>query len=751
VPTAVVLALTVIAALAPQAWLARRGAVITGRVVHALTKEPLRGAIVSAAPAAEGVSTTPPAASFLTREDGTFVLRDLPAGTLNVSASKTGYHYDHRAGVPVQSGGRIDNVVIALTPTSLITGRVLDPAGDPVSDATVRAAARGERLTSRASRSATTDDRGIYVIDGLAAGNYVLGAARIAAETTKIPEGQMIAVTAEIGEETAAADLTLPAQPTRLLELSAGGNRANPRRGTGSVAGVVRNAQGRSLSNVLVLATDTGAPGSGVRAVWGRGVSTDDRGAFLIRDLPAGSFTISAARPERFGLASGATRRSIPGVAVRLGDGEHARDLEIVLPTPGTIAGTIRDEFGDPVRASVSLIVGLPLSRRIVSMISRTTDDRGRYRFDNLGPGAFMVMAVQTPAGRLRGDDGSGIERRLGEVPAFFPGVPLYSLATVLSIEAGTELSGIDITARHEPVAPVDLALLAQGLPIAAFDARLMPLHETIPDSLRHSEEPIGFPEVPAGYWQLLVSAVVAAPAGQERHWGSQRITTDGLTPNAATIALEPGARLSGRVEFESTGARPETIEVWLTEVSGTPAHPVAEHAGRIQVAASGVFDVPGLMPGRYAIEPSDTLKSEGWFAKRAVLGGQDVLDIPVDLIAGSNHTDVVLTLTRTYTELSGIVTDNSGQRLGGTEIVIVPTDKRYQWPGSRRVAVRTSANDGAYSIVGLPPGRYRIGRLPSTTAGALFQPPDLDDLAVAATVTLSEGERKVLNVRVQR
>ena len=76
--------------------------------------------------------------------------------------------------------------MIAMTRAASISGRVLDPAGDPIGSAQVRLVPEGEPWKTRAARSTSTDDRGWYVIDGLVEGRYAIGAARSIAELAEL-------------------------------------------------------------------------------------------------------------------------------------------------------------------------------------------------------------------------------------------------------------------------------------------------------------------------------------------------------------------------------------------------------------------------------------------------------------------------------------------------------------------------------------------------------------------------------------
>ena len=745
--------LALLTAVWPQA--PRPDTIVSGRVVHAATGAPLSGAVVrlGEAPAASA------AAAFLTGGDGRFILRNVPPGRITVTASKTGYLTGHpTASLSVPPGGELTGIVVPLTPTALIAGRVLTPNGDPVAYAAVRAVLRGGSSSSRATRSTTADERGAFVIDGLAAGDYVVGAAQSQPGALRIPEQDTVLVAVGAGEDRPGIDLRIAVQSAALesLTVAARGSRgrSGAPRGAGSIAGTVRSAAGRPIAQLMVVAflLDERAPGAGQSGEplgqWGS--TSDERGAFTIENLPAGSYVVGAGWSPRFAFASGGTRPNVIGAPLPLAAGERKRDIAIVLPEPAVISGTIRDEFGDPVRATVTVFSAAPALVR-GPPLRRTTDDRGRYRFGALPSGAYLVMAERArSAPRLLAGDGSGGERAVGPTAVFYPSVPSFDLASVLSVDAGAELQGIDVTAAYVPVSPVQVSVVEPaGQPLGPLTAHLTPAGGAAPaiGEPRSMEQPVTFDAVPAGLWTFVASAPGAAPV--EKYWASHELATDGVNAVAATVMLEPGAQVSGRMTFDGEGAQPRTVQVFLVRVDASGQFVPDPGNPRVNVGPTGAFRVTGVMPGRYAVGTSVGPDGGWWMLARATLRGADVLDLPLDLPAGRELTDLVLTLSDRVTELSGTATDAAGRPAADTALVVVPADARYHWPGSRRTQHVVTGPDGTYVIRGLPPGEYLIGLPPTATLGGalLLQP---GDLTPAARVTIAPGERKVQDVRLR-
>ena len=157
-------------------------AVLSGTLMtDAATPQPVRRATVRLAGAA-GTS----ARLAGTDDQGRFVFPDLPAGSFTLSATKPGYvtafHGSTRPGrgpgVPVAVGdGQRVEATLRMLPGAVITGTITDPRGAPASSVPVTAVeVRHAGAVASPPARATTDDRGVYRIFGLAPGDYVVSA-----------------------------------------------------------------------------------------------------------------------------------------------------------------------------------------------------------------------------------------------------------------------------------------------------------------------------------------------------------------------------------------------------------------------------------------------------------------------------------------------------------------------------------------------------------------------------------------------
>ena len=161
---------------------------IRGLVTAADTNSPVRRAQVRA--------TSPETRSSrlsTTDADGRFELKDLPAGRWTISATKGGFvaqqlgqRHPFESVEPIElTDGQRVTANFTLSRGSVITGRVSDEFGDPITGARVQVlrsqVQQGRRRLTPTANGAQTDDTGSFRVFGLAPGEYYVAASLQAA------------------------------------------------------------------------------------------------------------------------------------------------------------------------------------------------------------------------------------------------------------------------------------------------------------------------------------------------------------------------------------------------------------------------------------------------------------------------------------------------------------------------------------------------------------------------------------------
>ncbi len=163
---------------------------VRGRVVSAQTRVPVKGAKVAVTTDARKT------VSAFVRFDGSFVIENAPVGDHSIGVAAAGYEL-LRKRVRIPAGQPLEGLDLRINRSPIITGRILDENDRPVVGARVEVlkeefqnghvqfipegalAARG---------NFRTDDRGIYRVFGLSAGEYFVG---VSPKTEPAPDGQL--------------------------------------------------------------------------------------------------------------------------------------------------------------------------------------------------------------------------------------------------------------------------------------------------------------------------------------------------------------------------------------------------------------------------------------------------------------------------------------------------------------------------------------------------------------------------------
>lgn len=391
---------------------------LAGRVINAQTGEPVRRAnvilnIVSV------VGTPPPGGprklSAVTGSDGRFRIEPLTPGAYTVSAERTGFITGSPFGsgrsnmrTPVQiRDGESTEVEVALQPTAVITGRVLDEDGEPALRAQVTLMRRqyinGAWRMSGAS-SATTDDMGEYRLAFLYPGRYWV-AASLRTQPQRPAEGpvEIYANTyypqARQPAEAIPLDLTPGAElrgiDIRLIKTTAV-----------TVRGRITGTEAERVS-VSLRPSDQTDPGSGSNHMYG--ITPDGR--FVFPQVIPGSYQLTLHSPP-------GPRRYLGWTEVEIGDG-GADNLEIRPFSLGTVRGRYRIEGPPPANAPAGARVQVRIQGQASSPPAPFTwrvrlvpmeepremlnpvevGDSGDFQVESVPPGRYAVVTMGGPPG----------------------------------------------------------------------------------------------------------------------------------------------------------------------------------------------------------------------------------------------------------------------------------------------------------------------------------------------------------------
>ena len=382
---------------------------IQGTVVDAKTGQPLKGAEVSLRVLSPGNRSE--ANSSSSDSAGHFAFNGLAAGRYRLTASRNGYlTRDPRFGgsmragiVSLSSGQHADDVVLRLIPSAVIAGRVTSEGDEPISNVFVQAMKytyQGDKRQLSDAGTGTTNDRGEYRIWGLAPGKYYVRATH--------PRGAAARSSNQVYAPIFYPGVSDPSR-TQSMELHPGDE----------ITGIDLNfvlLHSVRISGRVLNANSLPAKGAQVTLVGGSGsmtfaagqASADATGAFEIRGVPPGSYTMIA---EQFGNAE-ADKVMRGRTPVEVGE-VNLNDVEVITGPGASVNGHVRIEGKanpDLTKLSVTLEPQDDLAAMgfapDVSNLPVKAD--GTFSFRDVPEGSYRINVLPLPDGYYLKPSGEG-------------------------------------------------------------------------------------------------------------------------------------------------------------------------------------------------------------------------------------------------------------------------------------------------------------------------------------------------------
>ncbi len=430
-----------------------------------------------------------------TGEDGTYLVSGLISGSYVVEAWASGTLPEFFDNVPslelatrveVGEATRIEHLDFSLATGGSITGYVrnaegapmagvyvqaymyeimpvtMDPATQQESGAAVPAPTPDEAMSGSMPADpmaphrggyiapsggwAVSDETGFYRIGGLGTGSYYVQAQAASRWYYTIqwydgaldfPQAKPVAVTLDV--ETSGIDLTLAVPVLR-----------------STLSGRVTDRKGQPVAEAFVTVQDAaqwgiGADGSteGIaRAnIWAYAV-TDKEGNYVVEELPAGTYLVSAAAQAGWEYVQRWYRDALSpqdATPVPLGEEERLTNVDLVLPVQvgtASLSGVVRDTHGQAlpwafieVRPAAAVI---DPSQPSNLWAYAHADSQGAYRVDRLPAGAYAVHASYG-TGELYGQ-------------GWYDGASTPEAATAVGLAEGEVRGGIDFSLAVRPI-----------------------------------------------------------------------------------------------------------------------------------------------------------------------------------------------------------------------------------------------------------------------------------------------------------
>jgi hypothetical protein len=555
----------------------------------------------------------------------------------------------------------------------------------------------------------------------------------------------------------------------------------------------VAEAQAAELTGIVVSDENPSRPVrralvriSGMSLTADRVTVTGDDGRFHVTGLPSGHVVVAAAKAG-FVPTTWNARGSESGhrtlLQLRAG---VPRDIRLVLPRGGVIAGTVTDQYGRRVQGSfvraprIATIGPSTVLRDAPGYSHGHTDDLGSYRLFGLPFGPYVVEV--SPPDNLSGDFRRSSARqseteatsRVRYSPLFYPGTTAAGAAVVVRLEPGTERAGVDVQLRFVTTARVTGRVqLPVGLQFGNMRVELT----TIPDTFAAPEITIAstavggngrfsFPAVKPGRYR--VSAMVegrrtggvpTAGAEGQAMWAEAEVQVDGRDVPDVSLVPRPAMSVSGRVVFmRGDSEMAVNIKDVMTAVrvrlrtartlaSGERSAIVAS----VQPSEDGFFALKGVRPGRYIVTAVLISQSAGpWAGASVTWEGRELQDTPLIVQPDVDVNGIQITVQTALGQVSGRAASDGGEPVSDAYAFLFPADDQLWLMDSWRARAPTRLSaEGGFEFSGLPPGKYYVAI--TATGVENWQDPVLWKalMADAHAVTVESGTRHAITIVV--
>jgi hypothetical protein len=495
-----------------------------------------------------------------------------------------------------------------------------------------------------------------------------------------------------------------------------------------------------------VTTRDAGAPLRGVeirvRATDGREnrlVATDADGYFVVSDLAAGEWLITASKPGFISQQHGQERPFDAPQPLVLSTGVATANFS--LRRAGAIAGRVVDEFGEPL-AGVKMQVlrtRIQRGRRTLTAagVSDQTDDTGAFRIFGLPAGEYYV------AGSLRLAPAENlIIDAAGSPPTYYPGVPILADAQRIVLGTGEEQGNISFAIQR-----VHTVRVAGRVIAASGDATGASVELTSTTDFTVAMARYGTIVAPDGSFELTdvapgsyaIRSTYVKQGGEEMQQAYVPVTVGTTDLSDVVVVLARPAVIDGGLVADGTTTLPANLRMSVVAASTRDSHVemggIVPNGRRFRVRASGpsALRVEGL--------------PETLMVKAIEIGGRDVADTMIELAGGETY-DARVVLTDRITELAGRVT-TGGSPAPRAQVVVFADDPAKWLYGSRFVQTARADDTGNFRVRALPAeSRYVAVALDYLEEEEQWDPEFLDRLrARGSAVSIGDGERKSIDL----
>ncbi|MGC6486018.1 MAG: carboxypeptidase regulatory-like domain-containing protein [Planctomycetota bacterium] len=530
-------------------------------------------------------------------KDGRFELTGIPPGRVRLRLRADGFLPPENQTVDLAPGQASEELLFVCGGGESVTGRVLDEAGAPVSDAQVTAYKkdadadddRGLRgmfqvdpedfdflALSTNQRAAMTDSSGAFTVPALSAGEY-----RFTARHPDMAKASTKNVVVVAG---------VPSPPVEIV-LDAGG----------AVEGTVTGLGMRPLSDALMVAFS-------LQAGTVRSGTTDPNGYYKIDGLPPGQYVVFKSRLDE--RADNVPLELMSNMRLKTVTVRRGRTARLDVHDEGEdgvrLFGTVR-ENGEPVPRALITMLGSDRQGLLgMGVRANAADMSGRYELVGVKPGDYVMQVTRF--------QGQPVQTTFEvEVPEDVRDYPF-------DVELPTStISGVVLDSRGEPVEGIRVTLGSEDSGLSGQSGLIGMIAQNGLSQARTNEQgEFTMKSISAGTYQVTAGArrgggPRARPRDGRPLYGEGRLTGVRVDGAAAVTGLVVTVPLAGSItgivvdgsDMPVVGAEISYVDESRDRKrrSGNPLLDLVGAARPVRSGDDGRFELRGLTPGTYSLQ----------------------------------------------------------------------------------------------------------------------------------------------------
>ncbi len=603
--------------------------------------------------------------------------------------------------------------------TATISGIVTDEDGNPLSEIEVQLLTDGSYSYTPVSQT-TSDVDGHYEFSYVKTGSYLLHFSNPAKvlplyypDATTSAEAQVLFV---IGEDLTGLNMTLPLAGAISGQISSAFDAVK------SVSfSLYRNGESTSIGGYEVFQR---AEGNGTN--------------YTIMPLPAGEYKLKASAPlgdnyfsyEEF-YHDALLLEDASLVLVHVG--QTTEGINFVIdenPLQGSIHGVALDPEGVPLsNVTVQLYSAPNAAGSWTSISSRTTDDRGTFRFVRLAPGIY-TLGYSHPSNQYVG--------------VYYTDAQLLQNATPIAVEAGVDVVATDVRLNWAGKLEGTVYMPSGNRPnhTSAYLFSERDAFQTIVAEASDYYGQFTFTKLEPGRYRLLTTATQADSTYTEFYNGAFSIdAAHDITVTAAATGTKLEIYLGKSSAYGAIQGQVLYANDPVNGIEVTPylrVNDLWQATDTVETDGAGMYQATLLRPGRYRLCFADP---SIFFNEKCTESIEPDGNTPIELSSGQTLTIMPNRLAEAGS-ISGTLTFMADIYQNDVKVTIYQTTLHGWEPVNTVEIQREKQNRLPYIVGGLDSGIYRVHVAVSSYSSDIFQRyyPGVQTIERAADISVTFG-----------